>query len=368
MTAFFKHRKMIKQAKHCLHEARHFRRMKEDIADPGLIEASHAAERELARAIRKRDYAALEPAMQAASDKTAVLTAGLKYSFMREHIEVAVVALSVAMAVRTYFFQPFKIPTGSMQPTLYGITAEQQSEPTFFDHFPLNYIVCLYTGHLYKEVVAKASGHIHIVGASKTDRYFEIGGIRHKVNKHLQTNFRANEFVNKGDVIASGRLVFGDHIFVDRVSYNFRKPRRGDIFVFRTDHIDHPEITPKTYYIKRVVGLPGETVEIDRDNNLIIDGGIWDIDYDEKWSDEERRELFPNGALRYLPGHNYARPGSLLSRPGQKIKLAADQYLPMGDNTQASLDGRYFGGVDREDIIGPAFMVYWPFNRRWGLL
>lgn len=368
MIGFFRHRRMIKQAKHCLHEARHFRRMKEDIADPELIESTRAAERGLARAIGKRDFDAIEAAMQTASDRTGELTAGQKYSAMREHIEVAVVALSVAMAVRSYFFQPFKIPTGSMQPTLYGITAEPQTEPTFFDHFPLNYIVCLYTGQLYKEVEAKASGNIHIVKASKTDKYFDVGGIIHKVNGHLTLRCREGQFVRKGDIIASGRVAFGDHIFVDRVSYNFRKPKRGDIFVFRTDHIDHPDITPKTYYIKRLVGLPGETIEIDRYSNLLVDGKIWEMDYPENWSDEECSLLAADGGPLYIPGHNFARGNSLLARPGQRYTIADDRYLPMGDNTRSSLDGRYFGGVEREDIIGPAFMVYWPFNRRWGLI
>jgi signal peptidase I len=368
MISFFKHRKLRKEAKHRLHESRHFRRMKEDIAPPELIASAKAREVELARALRRRDYAALADAIEAVTDTTEELIAGQKYSFMREHLEVAVVALSVAMAVRAYFFQPFKIPTGSMQPTLYGITVESQTAPTIIDRFPLNYIIGLYTGEFYREVRAKSSGEIRHIANDKINDYYEIGGIRHKVSEHMKMRYKEGAFVNKDDVIASGRFIYGDHIFVDRISYNFRMPRRGDIFVFRTDHIHHPQITPKTYYIKRLVGLPGETVEIDRAGRLIVDGQVWDADYAKNWTPEERALKIPNGEPLYIDGHILAHPGSLLSRPGEKIVLGDDEYLPMGDNTRSSLDGRYFGGVEREDIVGPAFMVYWPFNRRWGLV
>ena len=86
----------------------------------------------------------------------------------------------------------------------------------------------------------------------------------------------------------------------------------------------------------------------------------WEIEYPRRWSASERR--------KYLAGHTFSRPGSLLDAPGEEIVLDEDEYLPMGDNTRSSLDGRYFGGVDRDNIIGPAFMVYWPFNNRWGLI
>jgi len=365
---FFKKRKLRKEAKHVLHEARHFRRMNEDIADPEEIARVRDAERELATAIKRRDYDSLQPAMELAGSHTRTIVGDRKYSFIREHLEIAVVALSVAMAVRTYFFQPFKIPTGSMQPTLYGITVEQQSEPTFFDRFPLNYIVFLYTGEIYKEYRAKASGTLRpLNGDNNLYKFFSVGGVPHKMPKSMRVEASPGDFVRKGEVLAQGRVISGDHIFVDRVSYNFRKPDRGDIFVFRTDNIVHPDIPDKTYYIKRLVGLPGETISIDRQNNILVNGDVWNIEYPENWSDDERA-LNYHGQPRYIPGHNFSRPGSRLDGPGESVTLREDQYLPMGDNTRSSLDGRYFGGVQQEDIVGPAFMVYWLFNRRWGLV
>ena len=55
-----------------------------------------------------------------------------------------------------------------------------------------------------------------------------------------------------------------------------------------------------------------------------------------------------------------------MTGPSDSITLAEDQFLPFGDNTNLSLDGRYFGGVPVRDLIGPAFAVYWPFSPRWG--
>ncbi len=361
-----KKRKIIKDGKHCLHEARHFRRMKEDIADVKLITSISDMERDLAKAIRGRRYDEVVELSRDISSRVQTLVGDQKYSFIREHLEIAVVALSIAMAVRAFFFQPFKIPTGSMQPTLYGITVEDQAEPRMFDRFPFSWIIGAYTGAFYREVRASSSGYPSFIRHDKFFKYYDIGGMLHKVRLDMDVNFRPNELVRAGDIIASGRFVFGDHIFVDRISYNFRRPRRGDIFVFRTDSIDHPEISENTFYIKRMMGLPGETIEIDTQNRLVIDGVPLENIHSRRWTEEERSMLLPNGRPVYIDGFTHARSGAALSRPGDAIELADDEYLPLGDNTQSSLDGRYFGGVKRDDIVGPAFMVYWPFSQRWG--
>jgi signal peptidase I len=59
---------------------------------------------------------------------------------------------------------------------------------------------------------------------------------------------------------------------------------------------------------------------------------------------------------------------SVLGTATNRLKLSASQYLPLGDNTLYSLDGRYFGPVERQHIVGPAFAVYWPFSKRWGFV
>ncbi len=361
--SFFKNRGILKEAKHRLHEVKHFRRMNEDVAEQKKLDAIRDVEKRLQSSIKSRDYEEIKRCMPIAEERINALVGKRRFSRIRENVEVAVVALSVAMAVRTFFFQPFKIPTGSMQPTLYGITVEDQPEATVMDKFPLNIISGMYNGEFYREIKAKASGDIRYMEMSPNQndrrffRYYEVGGIRQKVRKKMIKHFNEGEFVKKGDVIASGRFIFGDHIFVDRVSYNFRKPKRGDVFVFRTDHINYEGIPPKIFYIKRLVGLPGETIQIEPPN-LIINGKKWDNPYPANWTTEEQNN--------YMKGHSFAFGDALLNSSDDKLVIPGHRYLPMGDNTLESLDGRYFGTIPEEDIIGPAFMVYWPFGRRWG--
>src|SRR5450432_758718 len=82
---------------------------------------------------------------------------------------------------------------------------------------------------------------------------------------------------HKGDLVANLRVSAGDHLFVDRLTYNFRKPARGDIIVFETagiaeDMRNRYHIPPDQFYIKRLVGLPGEKVQIGNDRHLRING------------------------------------------------------------------------------------------------
>ena len=62
------------------------------------------------------------------------------------------------------------------------------------------------------------------------------------------------------------------------------------------------------------------------------------------------------------------RANAQLKSESDTVQLAEDEFLPFGDNTQQSLDGRFFGGVAMDNLIGPAFAVYWPFGERWGFV
>ncbi|HIS30512.1 MAG TPA: signal peptidase I [Candidatus Limivivens intestinipullorum] len=131
----------------------------------------------------------------------------------------------------------------------------------------------------------------------------------------------------------------GDNLITDKISYRFTDPKRYDIVVFPFTESDGSTRN----FIKRIIGLPGETVQI-------IDG-----------------EVYINGELL---GENYG--AEIIENPGvaaEPITLGDDEYFVMGDNRNNSKDSRYaeVGNIKREDLIGRAFIRIWPLNK-FGLL
>ena len=361
---FWERRKYRKIVHHLLHEARHARHMREDIADPVKIERIRAGEAALREAWDREDLKLVESAADELGDAVHAVYPPHKHPRFRENIEILVVAIAVAMAFRTFFIQPFRIPTGSMQPTLNGITYTEQKGKGIMDYFPLSLVPLALFGERYVEVRAKASGVVEFRDEFSEESFVvRIAGVPHVIHKDLPRYFEIRStVVNKGDLLASGRRQLGDHIFVNRLKYNFSRPDRGDVFVFSTKKIRHPDIRPDNYYIKRMVGMPGEKISI-RPPYLIADGAV-----------VTNPPAFLRQATEEGKGyHGYALLGetpipALLRHTSDSIQLSDDAYLPFGDNTRASLDGRFFGGVTKDSIVGPAVMVYWPFTRRWGVI
>jgi signal peptidase I len=149
-------------------------------------------------------------------------------------------------------------------------------------------------------------------------------------------------------------LTPGDHVVAERASYWFSPPKRGDIVIFNTTGLEHPAVRPNVYYIKRIAGLPGETVQISPPN-LIVDGRV--IKEPAIFADISTRS---NGFTLASRANNKASP---LSSPDDQIVLGKDQYLTLGDNTESSLDGRYYGPISREQIYGRVSRIYWPLSR-----
>ncbi len=135
-------------------------------------------------------------------------------------------------------------------------------------------------------------------------------------------------------------LYNGDNLIVDKVSYRFHDPERFDIIVFPFKH------EQSTYYIKRIIGLPGETVQIDVNGNIYING--------ERLSEGYGREIIKQETI------------GLAWEP---ITLGEDEYFVLGDNRNNSSDSRIaaVGNIRRGDIIGRAWMRIWPFER-FGIL
>jgi len=127
----------------------------------------------------------------------------------------------------------------------------------------------------------------------------------------------------------------GQYLVVDEISYRFGEPEREEVIVFK-----YP-LDPSQYYIKRIVGLPGETVEI-KNGQVII--------YSQN---------HPNGMA--LDESSYLTDEAI-TWGETKIELTQDEYFVLGDNRQASSDSRQWGGLAEKHIIGRVWLRAWPFS------
>lgn len=126
----------------------------------------------------------------------------------------------------------------------------------------------------------------------------------------------------------------GDNLIVDKISYRFEEPRRFDIIVFPFRYEE------KTYYIKRIIGLPGETVYIDESGAVYINGEVLKESYGKETIIDPGRAFEP-------------------------VVLGEDDYFVMGDNRNNSSDSRdpVVGNIHRDEFIGKAWMRIWPLDK-----
>lgn len=125
----------------------------------------------------------------------------------------------------------------------------------------------------------------------------------------------------------------GDNLIVDKITYRFNEPKRFDIIVFPYQY------TQNTYYIKRIIGLPGEKIRIDENGKIYINGELLEESYG--------REVIADAGLA-----------------SEEITLENDEYFVMGDNRNDSADSRFVsvGNIKRDSIMGRAWLRIYPFK------
>lgn len=131
----------------------------------------------------------------------------------------------------------------------------------------------------------------------------------------------------------------GEYLLTDKISYRFGEPKRGDVIVFHApDSANCPEGTGCDF-IKRVIALPGEQVEV-KENAIYVNGA--------KLEEEYIPDTFP------------IQPGAYTQ--GRVVTLGPDEYFVSGDNRPYSSDSRAWGPLPKENIVGRAFFAYWPLS------
>ena len=233
----------------------------------------------------------------------------------REWLDTLVVAISVAMAFRAYFYEPFKIPTGSMQETLWGHHTRANVEQTAWDKFPLSWAKFAFCGEKVVDWKAPVSGTIRCTPRNDGHANVNIG--TYPKTWKLPTD-ACRELhgkpIRRGETLWKGAIITGDFIFVNRWKWNFVKPQNEEVMIFSTTGID--QLPQGTHYIKRMKARPGETYELEH------------------------------------PVQGYPA----------KVTMGDGEYFACGDNFNNSFDSRYWGSVPRENLRGVASVVFWPIN------
>ena len=382
---FFLTPKFIKQGRLYIKEAEKRLAFNRDRWAPDVISAFEGEIERLTDAVKSRDETAVK-VCEKSLDKLCGQHCPLgPNAGIAENVEVILVAIIVALGIRTYFLQPFTIPTSSMYPTLNGIIGTPTTEE------PPNMLIRAYQtaayGRTWHNVVAEADetitefedakrggllrfftytriatdkGHEYFVSESRDPIAQKWGdGRTDFVNGKPMSTMKGMTF-KAGQPIVRGYTDTGDHVFVDKFSYHFRKPSRGEVFVFTTGSIPAmgnlgpPPRNPSQFYIKRLAGVPGDELRI----------AAPELFHNDKRAEEP-------GFVRVMRGskqnpvdeyQGYSNSmGYLLTKPDAKFAVPDGRYFALGDNSYNSYDSRGWGTVPQENLMGPGFFVYWPF-------
>lgn len=402
--------KWKKEAQHLAKASRKFVHYKRDLLKPDRLAEIKSRQDDLQSAVRAGDRAKVD---EASKHLRATCENSLPYekplNWLEENVEVMFVAVVIALGLRAYYLQPFRIPTGSMQPTLNGIigTPLPQAE---WPSFPQRMAEKVLRGRSYVKVVndedrrvamvLRESGPDFDVRDVQRMHFFSRGEIHFSDSKPIQLPAPRNPSLDaglrdalhlanrnggvipKGTVLCEGTIDTGDLVLVDKFSYHFRTPKRGEVFVFDTIgikgiHERSGDQAAGSHYIKRLCGVPGDVLSIDPPN-LLIDGRI---------PKEEgiRRVAEGKGAFALNPG-GYGFAGlegvvrgrtltQYMAKPGDELALRDQtkpgmrEYAALGDNTRNSLDSRYWGTVKEFNLVGPAMISLWPITTgHWGFI
>lgn len=378
---------------------------KRDILPQAKLDEISGLRSRLEVAMRARDRVGIEKLHEEINKACERALPEAAPSEIADNVEVFFVAIVIALGIRSYIAQPFKIPTGSMQPTLYGLVANHTEE----DPTPniLAQVKDWVTGRSYFNVVATHTGRLrhsepltehsffgffthcrlHFEDGETqwiwaplrqlaADEKFNLGFVGYvgaqirpdgsKITPDAQAVHSLFDLggkqITEGQLLARGTLDTGDHVLVNKFAYHFRRPERGEVFVFTTKNIRSPYMNipaeqGSQHYIKRLVGVPGDRVEV-HSPELWVNG---------KPAEESGPQRVASMKDDYK---GYGSIGMLADGYSRELSVRDNgrEYWAMGDNSYNSSDSRYWGAVPERNLVGPALFCYFPLGRNWGFI
>jgi signal peptidase I len=384
----------VREASHTCKHVEKIINEQRDLLSPEAIQDVQKAITGLRNTIRdKPTRSAIEASM---SELQAVADKRLKpypNAGHRERVEMLLVTIAIVVGIWTFFFKSFKIPTGSMQPTLYGITHENFiNRPDIqFPNALQRFFTFWYRGVSHTHIKAGDTGQLRIIDQRPVRvllfnlrQRFQIGSAVQTIWFPPDEIFRRAGLIDRsgnpigrifqrGEDVIKLKVISGDYLFVDRLTYNFRPPKRGEIIVFETKGI--PQLPEDTFYIKRLVALGGETVRIGNDRHLVIDNkrldastphfsGVYSFDPQQPPRESQYSGHLNDAVVQKFYG--FANLAPLFRDENESQTVKPNHYMVMGDNTLNSSDSRTWSDFPREKVIGKSFFVFWPIGSQNG--
>lgn len=379
---------------------------KRDVLPAAKLDEIRTLRSSLEDAMRARDRARIDALSTEINTACEKALPGAVHSDIADNVEVFFVAIVIALGIRSYIAQPFKIPTGSMQPTLYGLVAnhtEQDVTPNVFVQ-----VKDWVAGRSYYNVVANHSGHLkpwpdaltehsfmgffthcrlhYADGNSQwiwapmrqlaTDAEFNLGMARYlkvpvsaegaaitpDAQEERKISGAGSIYITEGQLLARGTLDTGDHVLVNKFSYHFRRPVRGEVFVFTTKNISAigvPAEQGSQHYIKRLAGVPGDDLSVESPL-LKINGRLAE--------EPGFKRVMTGTETEPKDGYRGYAPAARVWGTYDHVQLRDSQYFALGDNSYNSSDSRKWGIVPERNLVGPALFCYFPLGRNWGVI
>jgi len=290
LNIFSKESKAKKKAKEIIKETKLVLGKNRSKVAPDAVSIVEQRVANLERAVAAQNYQDILKTTEDLEIASSDYLSKYKKSKLRQNIEALAFAIILALIIRTFVFQPFKIPSGSMIPTLL-------------------------------------------------------------VGDHLLVN----------------KFVYGTKIpFTDIEVLPLEKIKRGDVIVFTYPNSERDPSKNGLYYIKRVIGLPGDDIDLNG-RNLVVNGEEVPLEYIGNYSDERNSEQFDEYE-EDLFGEDHTvifRKGKENTNRGSYIpvtKVPEGSVFVMGDNRDNSQDSRFWGFVPIENIAGKAFLIHWSWD------